>query len=162
MDKLSQLKHPIYIISLWVENYQSMQITCSVGSYDYNNSLPQKHSDVIRIDSFVTRYTNIYLTDDRIQISKMFYGTKSAIAHKTQHDISIGISKFHSVLKYGGGFQFTQDIYVTDSIKRFKRAVKELPILLSQHLPHNHIILRDYIRGAFDIVCKRFDKISYI
>lgn len=162
MDKLSQLKHPIYIISLWIENYQSMQITCSVGSYDYNNSLPQKHSDVIRIDSFVTRYTNIYLTDDRIQISKMFYGTKSAIAHKTQHDISIGISKFHSVLKYGGCFQYTQDIYVTDSIKRFKRAVKELPILLSQHLPHNHIILRDYIRGAFDIVCKRFDKISYI
>ena len=162
MDKLSQLKHPIYIISLWIENYQSMQITCSVGSYDYNNSLPQKHSDVIRIDSFVTRYTNIYLTDDGIQISKMFYGIKSAIAHKTQHDISIGISKFHSVLKYGGGFQYAQDIYVTNNIKRFKRAVKELPILLSQHLPPNTVLLRGFTQGAVDIICKRFDKVSYI
>lgn len=162
MDKLSQLKHPIYIISLFVENYHSMKITCSVGSYDYKNSLPQKHSDVIKIDSFFIRYNNIVITNDGVEVSKMLYGVKSAIAHKTQHDISIGISKFHSVLKYGGGFQYTQDIYVTNSIKRFKRAVKELPILLSQHLPHNHIILRDYIRGAFDIVCKIFDKISYI
>ena len=162
MGKLSQLNHPIYIISLWAVNPCTIRITCSVGSYDYNNSLPQKHSDVIRIDSFVTRYTNIYLTDDGIQISKMFYGTKSAIAHKTQHDISIGISKFHSVLKYGGGFQFTQDIYVTDSIKRFKRAVKELPILLSQHLPPNTVLLRGFTQGAVDIICKRFDKVTCV
>lgn len=162
MDKLSQLKHPIYIISLFVENYHSMKITCSVGSYDYKKSLPQKHSDVIRIDNFLTRYTNILITNDGVEISKMLYGVKSAIAEKAQHDISIGISKFHSVLKYGGGFQYTQDIYVTDSIKRFKRAVKELPILLSQHLPPNHIILRGYIRGAFDLVCKSFDKVTCV
>lgn len=162
MDKLSQLKHPIYIISLFVENYHSMKITCSVGSYDYKKSLPQKHSDVIRIDNFLTRYTNILITNDGVEISKMLYGVKSAIAEKAQHDISIGISKFHSVLKYGGGFQYTHDIYVTDSIKRFKRAVKELPILLSQHLPPNHIILRGYIRGAFDLVCKSFDNVTCV
>lgn len=162
MDKLSQLKHPIYIISLWIENYQSIQITCSVGSYDYKKSLPQKHSDVIKIDNFFTRYKHIVITNDVVKVSKMLYGVKSAIAHKTQHDISIGISKFHSVLKYGGGFQYTQDIYVTNSIKRFKRAVKELPILLSQHLPPNTVLLRGFTQGAFDIICKSFDKVSYI
>lgn len=162
MDKLSQLKHPIYIISLWVENYQSIQITCSVGSYDYKKSLPQKHSDVIKIDNFFTRYKHIVITNDVVKVSKMLYGVKSAIARKTQHDISIGISKFHSVLKYGGGFQYTQDIYVTNSIKRFKRAVKELPILLSQHLPPNTVLLRGFTQGAFDIICKSFDKVTCV
>lgn len=160
MGKLSQLKHPIYIISLLVENYHRMRITCSVGSYDYKKSLPQKHSDVINIDNFFTRYKNIVITNDGVEVFKMLYGVKSAIAHKTQHDISIGISKFHSVLKYGGGFQYTQDIYVTNSIKRFKRAVKELPLLLSQHLKSDCNILKQFNQKTINEILKEFGKIK--